>query len=112
MGKCKYKKRKLVIGMRQQVEQYFRELQGKIDAEAFTVEWRQHEALAQIQLGDDFYLFIIFSWSDNDCVVEYMIGDENAVIQARHLDKLDQAVATLKLAHRLATEKFSCLRPS
>lgn len=100
--------------MRQKVEQYFKELYEKIDKEieAFTVEWRQYEALAQIQFKDDFYLFIVFSWSDEDCTVEFMIGDENAVIQPRHIDKVEAAVSAMKLAYRMALEKFTCLQPS
>ncbi|ABL88829.1 conserved hypothetical protein [Pyrobaculum islandicum DSM 4184] len=101
--------------MRQKVEEYFRELEEKIDKEieAFTVEWRQYEAFAQIQLREGFYTFIIFSWSDEeDCVIEYMIGDENAVIQPNHLDKLEVAVGIIKLAHELATQKFACLQRS
>lgn len=99
--------------MKQRVEQYFKELHQAIDKEieAFTVEWRQYEALAQIQLREDLYVFIIFSWSDEeDCTVEYMIGDENAVIQARHLDRLDSAVSIIKTAHQMAKEKFACLK--
>ena len=99
--------------MRQRVEQYFRELGERLDreVEALTVEWRQSEALAQIQIGDDFYVFIVFSWSDEeDCSVEFMIGDENAVVQTRHLDKLDAAVSIVKQAYQLARERFACLR--
>lgn len=102
--------------MRQRVEQYFRELGERIDKEieAFTVEWRQSEALAQIQLNDDFYVFIVFSWNDEEeCSVEFMIGDENAVVQTRHLDKLDATVSIVKQAYKLAREWFPCLqRPS
>jgi hypothetical protein len=52
--------------MRQKVEHFFRELEEKIDRdiEAFTVEWRQYEALAQIQLKEDLFVFVVFSWSD------------------------------------------------
>lgn len=101
--------------MKQRVEQYFKELHQAIDKEieAFTVEWRQYEALTQIQLKEDLYVFIIFSWSDEeDCTIEYMIGDENAVIQTRHLDKLDLAVSIIKTAHQMAKEKLACLQRS
>jgi hypothetical protein len=100
--------------MRQKVEQFFRELEEKIDKdiETFTVEWRQYEALAQIQLKDDFYVFVIFSWSDEDCTIEFMIGDENAVIQPRHLDKIDSAIYIVKSTYELAKQRFTCLQSS
>lgn len=100
--------------MKQKVEQYFRELKDAVakDIESFTVEWRQYEALAQIQLREDFYVFLVFSWSDSECVLEFMVGDENAVIQTRHLDKLDAAFSIVKSAYELATKKFTCLKPS
>ncbi|AAL63639.1 hypothetical protein [Pyrobaculum aerophilum] len=97
--------------MRQRVEQFFRELEERIDKEieAFTVEWRQYEALGQIQLREDFFVFIVFSWSDEECSIEFMLGDENAVIQPRHLDKLDVATSIIKQAFALAKERFTCL---
>jgi len=100
--------------MRQKVEQFFRELEEKIDKdiEAFTVEWRQHEALAQIQLKEDLYVFIVFSWSDEECIIEFMIGDENAVIQTRHIDKIDIAISIVKQTYELARQKFTCLQTS
>lgn len=100
--------------MRHKVEQFFRELEEKIDRdiEAFTVEWRQYEALAQIQLKEDLYVFVVFSWSDEDCTIEFMIGDENAVIQPRHLDKLDAATSIVKAAYELACQRFTCLQTS
>jgi len=96
------------------VEQYFRELERKLEGyiEAFTVEWRQHEALAQIQLRDDFYVFIALSWVGEDCTLEFMMGDENAVIQLRHLDKLDAAISVIKTAYETARQSFKCLRQS
>jgi len=100
--------------MRQKAEQFFRELEDKIDRdiEAFTVEWRQYEALAQIQLKEDLYVFVVFSWSDEDCTIEFMIGDENAVIQPRHLDKVDAAISIVKAAYELARQRFTCLQTS
>jgi hypothetical protein len=100
--------------MRQKVEQFFRELEEKIDKdiEAFTVEWRQYEALAQIQLKDNFYVFVIFSWTDEDCTIEFMVGDENAVIQPRHLDKIDYAIYIVKSTYELAKQRFTCLQSS
>jgi len=100
--------------MRQRIDQFFRELEEKIDrdVEAFTVEWRQFEALAQIQLKDDFYVFVIFSWSDEDCIIEFMVGDENAVIQPRHLDKIDNAIYIVKSTYELAKQRFTCLQSS
>jgi hypothetical protein len=100
--------------MRQKVEQFFRELEEEIDKdiEAFTVEWRQYEALAQIQLKDDFYVFVIFSWSDEDCTIEFMVGDENAVIQPQHLDKIDNAIYIVKSTYELAKQRFTCLQSS
>ena len=100
--------------MRHTVEQFFKELEEKIDKdiEAFTVEWRQYEALAQIQLEDDFYVFVIFSWSDEDCTIEFMVGDENAVIQQRHIDKIDKAIQIVKFTYESAKQKFVCLQRS
>jgi len=100
--------------MRQKAEQFFRELEDKIDRdiEAFTVEWRQYEALAQIQLKEDLYVFVVFSWSDEDCTIEFMIGDENAVIQPRRLDKVDAAISIVKAAYELARQRFTCLQTS
>lgn len=100
--------------MRQKIDQYFRELKDAIEREieAFTVEWRQYEALAQIQLREDFYVFIVFSWSDEDCILEFMVGDENAVVQTRHLDKLNTAFFIIKKAYELASSNFTCLKTS
>jgi hypothetical protein len=41
-----------------------------------------------------------------------MIGDENAVIQPRHLDKLDAATSIVKAAYELARQRFTCLQTS
>ncbi|MFN7105632.1 MAG: hypothetical protein ACK4M3_03500 [Pyrobaculum sp.] len=98
--------------MKQRVEQFFKKVREKIEAKSFVIEWRQREALAQIQLDDDFYVFVVFSWYDDECLVEYMIGDENAVVRPKYLERLDQAVAIVKLVNRLAGEEFTCLRTS
>ncbi|ACB39641.1 hypothetical protein [Pyrobaculum neutrophilum] len=100
--------------MRQKVEQYFKDLEAQIDKdiEAFTVEWRQYEALAQIQLQEGLYVFIIFSWSDEDCAIEYMVGDENAVIQPKYIPHLEKALSIIKTADELARKRFTCLQSS
>lgn len=98
--------------MRQKLEAFFKKLSNEVKAESFTVEWRHHESLAQIQLKDDFYIFVIISWGDGDCTIEYMIGDENAVISQRHVELLEAAVSIIKKIQSEALREFSCLRPS
>ncbi|MBP1449963.1 MAG: hypothetical protein JZD41_08210 [Thermoproteus sp.] len=91
---------------RGRVEEFFRRLSSSLEGQSkrVTVDWRHDEALGQIQLDDDMYVFIVVSWAGDEYYVEYMIGDENAVIQSRHVDLLDKAVAVVKTAHDLAAK--------
>lgn len=91
---------------RERVEEYFKKLSEVLGKKSrtLTVEWRRDEAFGQVQLDEDFYVFIVVSWSDDEYYIEYMIGDENAVIQARHMKALDEAVSVLKEAHELAVK--------
>lgn len=91
---------------RERVEEYFKRLSEALTkrSKALTIEWRRDEAFGQVQLDEDFYVFIVVSWSDDEYYIEYMIGDENAVIQARHMKALDEAVSILKEAHGLAVK--------
>ncbi|MEL9991082.1 MAG: hypothetical protein QXP98_09200 [Thermoproteus sp.] len=89
---------------RERVEEYFKKLSETLErrSKRLTVEWRRDEALGQIQLDEDFYVFIVLSWAGDEYYIEYMVGDENAVIQARHVGALDDAVSIIKEAHGLA----------
>lgn len=91
---------------RERVEEFFRRLSSSLEGRSkrVTVDWRHDEALGQIQLDDDMYVFVVVSWAGDEYYVEYMIGDENAVIQSRHVDLLDRAVAVVKTAHDLAAK--------
>ncbi len=91
---------------RERVEEYFKKLAEMLDKKSrrLTVEWRRDEAFGQIQLDEDFYVFIVVSWADDEYYIEYMIGDENAVIQARHVGALNEAVSIVKEAHDLAAK--------
>lgn len=89
---------------KERVEAYFKQLSEVLArrAKRITVDWRHDEALGQIQLDDDMFVFVVVSWAGDEYYVEYMIGDENAVIQSRHIGLLDEAVAIVKEAHELA----------
>ncbi|MEZ0248856.1 MAG: hypothetical protein ABWJ97_06255 [Thermoproteus sp.] len=89
---------------RERVEEYFKRLSEMLEKRSrrLTVEWRRDEALGQIQLDEDFYVFIVLSWAGDEYYIEYMLGDENAVIQARHVSALDDAISIIKEAHSIA----------
>ncbi|AEA13467.1 hypothetical protein TUZN_2009 [Thermoproteus uzoniensis 768-20] len=91
---------------RERAEEYFKKLAEALEKRSrrLTVEWRRDEAFGQIQLGEDFYVFIVLSWAGDEYYIEYMVGDENAVVQARHVDMLDEAVSIIKEAHGLAAK--------
>ncbi len=94
--------------MRRELEQFFKNLESELGI-SLSVEWRRQEALVQIEIEEDFYVFLVFSWHGGECSVEYMVGDDNAIIQSRHVDKLDLATSIVKQIHKAALEKFTCL---
>ncbi len=89
------------------VERFFRRLREEIGSvDEFTVEVRHNEALGQVRIGEDFYVFITVPWSDDEYYIEFMVGDENAVIQPRHMELLDRAVEIVKRAYALSREEL------
>ncbi|CCC82154.1 hypothetical protein [Thermoproteus tenax] len=90
---------------RELVEKYFQTLSEALKerAKRVTVDWRSDEALGEIQLAEDFYVFVVISWAGDEYYIEYMVGDENAVISPRHIQLLEEAVAVIKTAHNIAS---------
>ena len=89
--------------MRSRVEQFFKALSERI-GRRIDVEWRSSEAMGTIELAESFYVYIVVSWSDAETYIEYLVGDENAVIKPEYVDMLDDAVKLIKTAHGVARE--------
>ena len=87
--------------VRNRIDQFFKALNERLGRRV-DVEWRSNEAMGTIELDESFYVYVVVSWSDSETYIEYLVGDENAVIRPEYVDKLEEAVKLIKAIHGIA----------
>jgi hypothetical protein len=54
------------------------------------------EKVILVRLAEDLSVYVSILCEDNECSVEYAVGDDNFAIMPRHLNLMDKAVSIMK----------------
>ena len=70
----------------------------------FDIDQRDNEIYVSIFIDEEFYVYVIVTWSNNIYHVEAMVGDENAVIQPKYFPRLKEVATFLEKVYELGKE--------